>query len=61
MIASPLEIIFKGWLCKIAKGKGLTNPLEMLLQDYIFKYILFYFILNYFFKLILFYLLKIII
>ena len=30
MIASPFETIFKGRLCKIAKGEGLTSPLEML-------------------------------
>ena len=30
MIDNPLETIFKGRLCKIAKGEGLADPLEML-------------------------------
>ena len=32
MIASTLETIFKGRLCKIAKVEGLASPLEMLLN-----------------------------
>ena len=31
VIASPLETILEGRLCKIAKGEGLANPLEVLL------------------------------
>ena len=30
MIANPLKTIFKDPLCKIAKRKGLGNPLEIL-------------------------------